>query len=98
MSQHTPGPWNVDAETVYDTTHARICTVDYGDDDEATITGAGEQAPGQGRANARLIAAAPDLLAACELARKITASTHPNTLHRGEICGVLDAAISKATT
>jgi hypothetical protein len=58
MSKHTPGPWHVDAgDYKYHIYYSReqsdhyFVEVDGDDDDEA-------------KANARLIAAAPDLLAA----------------------------------
>ena len=60
-AQHTPGPWHVD---LYDATG-----VDDVDGYRIAITGFGEDDTDQ--ANARLIAAAPDMLAALrELVRK----------------------------
>ena len=53
-AQHTPGPWHVDPENptwVDDENECCMATTGYGDDE-------GD------RANARLIAAAPDMLAA----------------------------------
>jgi hypothetical protein len=64
MSKHTPGPWKVsqppDALAVLRADGIAVASLDYdgsgsGDCDEATA-----------EANARLIAAAPALLAACE--------------------------------
>lgn len=60
---HTPGPWTVEGEAVYANRDARsrhrngracvanVCTGDY------------DQLDAEGKANAALIAAAPDLLA-----------------------------------
>jgi hypothetical protein len=55
-AQHTPGPWHVD---LYD-----AAGVDGVDGCRVAITGFGEDDTDQ--ANARLIAAAPDMLAALE--------------------------------
>ena len=66
MSQHTPGPWQTDGERVYSLTERGTidrtvsdCTPAPEDEDG----GDSLQLP-EARANARLIAAAPDLLAA----------------------------------
>lgn len=65
---------------------------------------AGQHTPNETKANARLIAAAPDLLSACEavLAEKdANAATNPDGTSRGYVKTVLvqviEAAISKAT-
>ena len=74
-SQHTPGPWLVMApETSRDT----VCALDkHGNPAEVISVSArgqdigwGQLPPGQYDANARLIAAAPDLLSACEAIRE----------------------------
>lgn len=67
-TKHSPGPWHIEDEYIFDAILSRVATVDFGDDCEETITGAGRTPQGTGRANARLIAAAPDLLAACKAA------------------------------
>lgn len=56
-TEHTPGPWRVSADgnDVENVSGAGVCTM-YADETE--------------QANARLIAAAPDLLRACERAVK----------------------------
>lgn len=70
-AQHTPGPWNVDMweypqddrrELVIQTATNRLAVLDWdqGQDNPYTI------ADNEARANARLIAAAPELLAALE--------------------------------
>jgi hypothetical protein len=61
MSKHTPGPW----EAKNNGTHWNNKEIDnwiitYGNDDEQIVDHVYEEA------NARLIAAAPELLAACE--------------------------------
>ena len=62
MSKHTPGPWHVVGESDPEI---------HGPDGEwithQVCSGAGDE-NNDGQANARLIAAAPDLLAACKAA------------------------------
>jgi hypothetical protein len=62
-SAHTPGPWS--NERIWDTPasriHARVHGVPVALAEAFTMRGAGEK-----EANARLIAAAPELLAACK--------------------------------
>ena len=85
---HTPGPWHIDTEDG----GARIL-----DDDELIIAGIyGFSAPdrdGQEDANARLIAAAPDLLAALKgLLESIQdVERETNTMY-----GTLDGALADA--
>ena len=87
MSKHTPGPWAQWADTnIIIRLHSgkplsedlRICEV-------ATNTW-----QDQGRYNARLIAAAPELLEALKLAQQIIG--HPDDAHSK----LIDAAIAKA--
>lgn len=79
-TKHTPGPWTIDDisaegggwESIVilskiqrdDHNFHHVCSVDWGgsDDDEPAIG----EISGEDRANARLIAAAPELLEACE--------------------------------
>lgn len=88
MSEHTPGPWIIETEpfNVWTTDGFLIahCVRGFGDfnDDEAWETGV---------ANARLIAAAPDLLAACKRAEKCIKEYEPR-----EALNDLEAAIAKA--
>jgi hypothetical protein len=86
MSKHTPGPWHVNAgDYKYHIYYSReqsdhyFVEVDGNDDDEA-------------KANARLIAAAPELLAALKTARKCLKSCH----YVGPERETIDAAIAKA--
>lgn len=94
-TQHTPGPWLMVADLERGTFRVgrqdqrfgqsiiRVCTVtDQGNDEEKT-------------ANARLIAAAPDLLAACEAMVELFAQLH--TGNRYEADRQARAAIAKAT-
>ena len=92
MSKHTPGPWSLDTENVGDYLrgHVSVDAPDHGalalvvwkmeDDDQSPVC----------EANARLIAAAPDLL---EALRFIEA----NTVEGGAFNKVARAAIAKAT-
>jgi len=65
IAQHTPGPWS--NERIWDTPasriHARVDGIPMALAEVFTMRNAGEK-----EANARLIAAAPDLLAACKAA------------------------------
>ncbi len=74
--KHTPGPWvatkNIDGETIVaGTRNKKSCCIAYGLYDENNEPTLGEIA-----ANAALIAAAPDLLEACNLARKEWGKVH----------------------
>ena len=60
MNKHTPGPWTVNAYNEIESGAVRICSVDI-EETNAGLNG------GEGQANARLIAAAPDLLEALRL-------------------------------
>lgn len=62
MSKHTPGPWRFIANHP-----GCIPAFDIRDAEGMMVAYLGHtRTPGQAEANARLIAAAPDLLAACE--------------------------------
>lgn len=65
MSKHTPGPWRVSAAPLTPDVSTRWIEVYSVDpcDDVASVTGGNLKTA---QANARLIAAAPDLLAALE--------------------------------
>ncbi len=63
MSEHTPGPWIVSGESIV-SDEMEICIANIERD------GGYEALAPERDANARLIAAAPDLLAACKLAKK----------------------------
>ena len=85
MSKHTPGPWVTSRENVYEYSRGhllgakRICVVD-------------DWIPSN-EANARLIAAAPDLLAACKMISDMAVEW--DALTPGDIAEVNDA-IKKA--
>lgn len=93
MSKHTPGPWQLDPrpEDIINGTEA------YGvreSEDHAPLAVVYADAP-ESKANARLIAAAPEMLETLELARK---ALYSNNLQR--IKGtyeVIERIIAKAT-
>lgn len=88
---HTPGPWQIDGEaaecqariTADGEPIADVFGLDRGDDD-------GDEA----NANVALIAAAPDLLAACESALDVV--DHRNNMRFMECAALLKSAIAKA--
>lgn len=85
MSAHTPGPWVYDSGSFY----AAVQLNDCGTTNEPPIIDMGAGRPEDSEANARLIAAAPELLAALEKIENETAATW--------VCDVARAAIAKAT-
>jgi hypothetical protein len=81
MSKHTPGPW---VATYYPDDHAMIDGVIYVSAGDACVS----------HANARLIAAAPDLLEALEFVAKLM---HSDTTAKGKAdYSVVRDAINKA--
>jgi hypothetical protein len=82
-NEHTPGPWHYDGQAYI-----------FGPKTEmiAMIRGTGEGLPED--ANARLLAAAPDLLAACKMA--VNDYTYSNHELWTSTCQVLLDAIAKA--
>lgn len=66
MSKHTPGPWSAELlNKSQSNEHWRIGNTEAGNDIVAECTDYASD-PGERDANARLIAAAPELLAACQ--------------------------------
>jgi len=87
MGKHTPGPWHADDNG--DGTHC--ITAGRGADVADTRSSADE------RANARLIAAAPQLLAACEAATALAAiAATVDPLTAAAASDALAAALKKA--
>ena len=64
--KHTPGPWEVDKETGEITARETVLGIIYGVDDFPCYEG--EDIDEECKANASLVAAAPDLLEAAKLA------------------------------
>lgn len=87
LAKHTPGPWHQNGSVVWSSgtkDRGNIATCDLRVGTHINID--------QNVANARLIAAAPDLLAACKRVRDdLDAGEHP-----GPFAAILDAAIAKA--
>ena len=92
MSKHTPGPWTLSSVTcksgrnklALSSSKARICDISVYEDED--------------RANARLIAAAPELYEACEILLKRFGKV--SSIGTGGLYDIVDrarAAIVKAT-
>jgi len=90
---HTPGPWEWDAGIIPPDGPERYADI-YADD-EIIIASFNDQIP-EGRANARLIAAAPDLLKAAKRAL-VTLKAQGESIRPGNVLGALEAAIKSAT-
>ena len=88
MAKHTPGEWkhwsHGDIRVIRDESGSRICHFDY-------LTWSGRRPDDEVKANANLIAAAPDLLEACKAALNMVETDlgPPNW-------DILRAAIAKA--
>lgn len=90
-AQHTPGPWTCDPVT------ERVLQKTYGT--FRVFSGGEEGMPVQRtEANARLIAAAPDLLAACQEALALLNNPDADGFDADQIDGILNRAIQRATT
>ena len=100
MSKHTPGPWFAQDTRLVG---GQVAVVGPNHDRKAGEQGVMVVAHVNGRsgeqgANARLIAAAPDLLAACELTlAHLTSAAHRETKIIPPVLAALRAAIAKAT-
>ena len=102
MNAHTPGPWRHEGTFVYALTDAERAVNVF----SANVQNDNHKArPGECEANARLIAAAPNLLAACEAARsRLVLQLYRADVHRDEpafladtdAVNALDAAITRA--
>lgn len=92
-AKHTPGPWTVTGQKEYAYQIGIGVVTDRGIDPIAAAYGDGEAA----KANAQLIAAAPDLLAACQQMLSMTVARVPLTSPlRKAACARARAAIAKA--
>ena len=84
-AKHTPGPWrHLDQGQVVNDTNTMIAFATNHGGDEAGI------------ANALLIAAAPDLLAACEIALANCSGRPPNEQELRAVVQATQTAIAKA--
>ena len=102
MSRHTEGKWGIEKRGGHSSHGVRPVIVPKdGHIDRIAIVSyrGGAEYPSECDANAQLIAAAPDLLAACERAAR--SCHHPACLNVGQHCtchvGTAQAAIAKAT-
>ena len=104
---HTPGPWTYRPCTIGHPNNrrnpivssegnyiARVCS------QESTLPGMTSRAPdaATAEANARLIAAAPALLAACRAALTALQLADQDVYDEGKTCAQLTAAIEQATS
>ena len=89
--KHTPGPWRVHPED--GAIHRWVIAHESGLSVGECSPGSQSVSPEEADANARPIAAAPDLLAALIECRRMILS---GTAHPDEYVSVLDAAIARA--
>jgi len=101
MTKHTPGPWEwveppiVGYRAIYITASPNDPNAKHGPylaSDIGTLHRSGYETDGEWEANARLIAAAPDLLEACKEASKHLTWGDVDT----EVAQMVNAAIAKA--
>lgn len=108
---HTPGPWVIDAPYLSEVQTADRLTIAscwYADADGAqiTVTGVLPCSPQESAANARLIAAAPDMLEALRWAENTIIAMRPSFAqvkdeghaYHDQVLDTVRAAIAKATT
>lgn len=98
-TKHTPGPWKVGEKFYGVTNQTWICfTDDVFDYKLATVYNGTKITNDQVEANAKLIAAAPDLLEACIMAFDNMQNGESKTKYRLVTClNALEEAIKKAT-
>lgn len=82
--KHTPGPWRPQPQT-FSVKAGQVGTVVYGNPDNPNR-----------EADARLIAASPDLLEACRAALDQMRSSDDFKIRRGHQAAALERAIAKA--
>jgi hypothetical protein len=101
VSKHTPGPWWVDGADLYRKDEINIKSVaDHPNDERYVAAAIGGLNDGVQEANARLIAAAPDLLEALRIAEGLVDDTCFQQDPANECWNTLRtvrAAIAKAT-
>lgn len=95
-TKHTPGPWSVTkAKHGVDMSHYVVALATPDRNDRALVVHAEQGDDGQGDANARLIAAAPELLEALEWALRAMEARNP-LWAEGERFVAARATIAKA--
>lgn len=87
MPKHTPGPWNIAAGAYVETEDGKTIADVWEDEDTGKVME-------ETQANARLIAAAPDLLEARKLALTMAALSENS---ESSIYQIVEAAVIKAT-
>jgi len=96
QTTHTPGPWAFTDE-MYGLDHMRV----YGVNDHSGqgVANCGYGDSGEAQANARLIAAAPDLLAACRymLSEDVTGGSIHWQGNTHTALAMMERAVAKAT-
>jgi hypothetical protein len=94
-AKHTPGPWHRRIGRVGNGTpasqHEQVCN-----SDGVAVVMLEHDGQPDGDANARLIAAAPDLLEACKDALSSFSAAHAHRRNGNCECDVIRAAIAKA--
>ena len=100
MTQHTKGPWKIDLENEFDCGYCRTSFGIVGADGSLVVAFDPSQseyreALDPESADARLIAAAPELLEAIEML--LDWGSDPNTAHGKTALEHAEAAIAKAT-
>jgi len=93
MAEHTPGPWEVKHETNVVSSEGRTIA------NAATLFSNGpdwERVSDENKANAKLMAASPDLLSACEFALGLIWNDYLTDEQNKSNQNVLRAAIAKA--
>lgn len=98
MSQHTQGPWNVQDNTADEYGQLVVDSAEHGAVAVCYTMGKGETfAPAECLQNARLIAAAPDLLIALEMVDRIWRHDQTANISPDSPLGIVRAAIAKAS-
>lgn len=94
--KHTPGPWRSSWYEENSRTHIGSWGLTAGSDSRRVVFRRCKQGDATALANARLIAAAPDLLAACKAALPRLNARRFDTAAHDDIVTQLEAAIAKA--
>ena len=90
MGKHTPAPWRIDDEWI----RPRVVADGIGVVAIMAEHDIGQQEWDQDEANAALIAAAPDLLAACK--QVLASYERGGVIARADVAGAVLAAVEKA--
>lgn len=91
-AQHTPGPW---VAKTYNSEFVSGQIPIYGNSDSIVVSDVGGRSVDQINANIRLIAAAPDLLAALRMVGEIWSHDQTANLHPESPLAIVRAALAK---